>query len=98
VAVVPGSSHFQSFIEVEGDTLGGRFGNEAELRQAVVEALKNELSRSTCSKSVVEYILAPLLDRTIKKKRPDIGFGNVVIEVEPPKAGLARAGSNYNST
>jgi hypothetical protein len=90
VAVVPGGSHFQSFIEVEGDTLGGRFGNEAELRQAVVEALKNELSRSRCSKSVVEYILAPLLDRTIKKKRPDIGFGNVVIEVGPPKADLAK--------
>jgi hypothetical protein len=23
---VPGSLHYQSFIEVEGDTLGGRFG------------------------------------------------------------------------
>jgi len=87
---VPASSHYQSFVEVEGDTLGRRFGNEAELRQAVVEALKNELSRSRCSKSVVKYILVPLLDRTIEKKRPDIRFGNVVIEVEPPKADLAR--------
>jgi hypothetical protein len=90
VAVVPGSSHYQSFVEVERDTLGRRFGNEAELRQAVVEALKNELSRSKCSKSIVKYILTPLLDRTIEKKRPDIRFGNVVIEVEPPKADLAR--------
>ena len=88
--VVPGSSHYQSFIDVEGDTRGRRFGNEAELRQAVVEALKNELSRSRCSKSIVKYILAPLLDRTIEKKRPDVRFGNVVIEVEPPKADLAR--------
>jgi hypothetical protein len=38
----------------------------------------------------VEYILAPLLDRTIAKKRPDIRFGNIVIEVEPLKAGLAK--------
>lgn len=87
---MPGSSHYQSFIEVEGDTLGRRFGNEAELRQAIVEALKSELSRSRCSKNVVSYVLTPLLDRTIKKKRPDIRFGNVIIEVEPPKADLAR--------
>jgi len=86
---VSGNSHYQSFAEVERDTQERKFGNESELRQAVVEALKSELSRSRCSKSVVEYILTPLLDRTIIGKRPDIRFSNVVIEVEPPKADLA---------
>jgi hypothetical protein len=87
---VVADSVYASFLEVERATEAGHFRNESELRQAVVEALKNELSRSRCSKSIVRYALTPLLDRTIKKKRPDIRFGNVVIEVEPPRADLTR--------
>ena len=44
---MPGSSHYQSFVEVEGDTIGVRFGNETKLRQAVVEALKIESREDT---------------------------------------------------
>jgi hypothetical protein len=83
-------SIYTSFLEVERATEAGHFKNESELRQAVVEALKNELSRSRCSKNIVSYVLTPLLDRTIQKKRPDIRFGNIVIEVESPKAELTR--------
>lgn len=45
---MPGSSHYQSFVEVEKDARG-RFGDEAELRQAFIETLKEEFAR-TCSK------------------------------------------------
>jgi hypothetical protein len=89
VGVVDDSIH-TSFSDVERATEAGRFKNESELRQAVVEALKNELSRSRCSRSIVRYVLTPLLDRAIERRKPDIRFGNVVIEVEPPKTDLAK--------
>jgi len=81
---------YKNFNEVYRDTLSDVFTNESELRHAFIEALKNELASSRCNKYIVETWLSLALDETIKEKRPDIRFSNVVIEVEPPKADLRK--------
>ena len=84
MATVPGSSHYQSFIEVEKDTLGRRFGNEAELRQAFIEALKEEFARACSKEEIAREVLKIYIDRVLRKRRPDIRISNLVIELEPP--------------
>jgi len=80
---------YRSFDQVYRDTGAGVFSNEAELRQAFVEALKAELSLH-CHEYIVEHWFVPALDETVRRGRPDIRISNVVIEVEPPKAGLKK--------
>lgn len=82
------SKLYRSFNQVYQDTLASFFSNEAELRQAFVEALKHELSTSRCHKYLVKHWFVPALDETIKRGRPDVRISNIVIEVEPPRAGL----------
>jgi len=81
-------SVYLSFAQVYRDTSLNIFPNEATLKQAFVEALKEELKRSPCNSYVVEHMLLPVLDETLKGKRPDIRVSNLVIEIEPPGAGL----------
>lgn len=83
-------STYTSFREVERGTESDHFKGEPELRQGFVEALKKELERH-CSERVARFVLRPMLDRVVReRRRPDIRFSNVVIEVEAPKADLAR--------
>ena len=84
------SKIYKSFDQVYRDTKAGVFSNEAGLRQAFVEALKNEFRVSRCHRYIVEHWFVPALDETIKRGRPDIRLSNVVIEVEPPRAGLRK--------
>jgi len=82
---------YESFDDVYRGTISGVFANESELRQAFVEALKNELARSSCNKYIVGMWLSPALDRIIDgRKKPDIRLSNIVIEVERPNAGLGK--------
>jgi len=82
-------SKYESFDDVYRGTISGVFANESELRQAFVEALKNELVKSSCNKYIVGVWLSPALDRIIdERKKPDIRLSNIVIEVERPNAGL----------
>jgi hypothetical protein len=87
-----GGKIYESFREVEQSTNAGQFSNEAELRQAFIEALKFEL-RSLCESmnkgKFYEYGLVPFIDRTITATRPDIRLGNLIIEVEPPNSDLS---------
>lgn len=82
------SFRYSSFEQVEGDTKRGVFRNESELRQAFIEALKEELARSTCNRYLVEVWLMPSLDETLRRGRPDIRISNLVIEVESPLSDL----------
>jgi hypothetical protein len=79
---------YKSFSEVENDTLSGKFANESELRQALIEALKHELGKY-CPKNLVEFVLIPMLERSVKEGRPDIRISNLIIEVESPKRDLS---------
>lgn len=81
---------YTSFSQVEFSAMKRVFKNEPELRQAFVEALKEELARSICNKYLVEEWLIPAIDETIKRGRPDIQISNLVIEVEPPLSGLEK--------
>jgi len=81
---------YKNFNEVYQDTISNVFTNESELRQAFVEALKNEFANSSCNKYIVELWLNLALDETIKEKRPDIRISNIVIEVEHPNSGLRK--------
>jgi len=83
-------SKYESFDDVYRGTISGVFANESELRQAFIEALKNELANSRCNKYIVGMWLSPALDRIIKEKKPDIRLSNIVIEVERPNAGLGK--------
>jgi hypothetical protein len=84
-------SVYTSLMDIERDTVNGKFKTEAELRQAFIEALKSEFPKHGCRQDVVKFALSLLLERSMKdRKRPDIRFSNVIIEVEPPKAGLAK--------
>jgi len=77
---------YSSFGDVESDARSGLFANEPDLRQALVEALKNEINRY-CGKNpvVVEHIFKPVLERVVEgRRRADIVFSNVVIEVKKP--------------
>ena len=77
---------YSSFSDVENDARSGLFANEPDLRQALVEALKNEINRY-CGKNpvVVDHIFKPMLERVVEgKRRADIMFSNVVIEVKKP--------------
>jgi len=81
---------YVSFSEVERDTKLRKFSNEPELRQALVEALKEEVNKY-CKKDLVEYVFKPMLERVLgDKKRADIIFSNVVIEVEKPGGDLSQ--------
>jgi len=83
------SKSYDSFDKVYRDTKAGVFSNEAGLRQAFVEALKAEFKNSQlCHEYIAEHWFVPALEETIKRGRPDIRISNVVIEVEPPRAGL----------
>ena len=84
------SKVYKSFDQVYQDLKEGVFSNEAELRQAFVEALKNEFSNSSCNKYIVEHWFVPVLDETVKRGRPEIMISNIVIEVEPPRARLKK--------
>ena len=78
---------YSSFSDVENDARSGLFANEPDLRQALVEALKNEINRY-CGKNpvVVDHIFKPMLERVVEgKRRADIMFSNVVIEVKKPE-------------
>lgn len=81
---------YTSFSQVEFSAVKRVFKNESELKQAFVEALKEELARSICNKYLVEEWLIPAIDETIKRGRPDIQVSNLVIEVEPPLSGLEK--------
>lgn len=83
-------SRYTNFDHVENDTRERIFKNESELRQAFVEALKEELARSICNRYLVNAWLVPALDETFKRGRPDIRISNLVIEVEPPNSGLEK--------
>lgn len=81
--------HFTSFRQVYNAAIAGTFSNEAELRQAFVEALKAELEQHCRHHQyIAENMLAPALDEALKRGRPDIRVSNLVIEVERPGAGL----------
>jgi len=82
------SPYYREFIQVYEDTKKGMFHNEAELRHAFVEALKSELFFNKCNRYIVENLLVPRLDETIKRGRPDVVISNLVIEIEPPRSGL----------
>lgn len=77
-------SSYTSFDDVYSDALAGKFPNEASLKQAFVEALKNGLYRSPCNRHVIDQMIFPVLDGVLSGKKPDIRFSNMVIEVEPP--------------
>ena len=82
-------SVYDSFNAVYKGALAGEFPNEPSLKQAFVEALKFELSRSPCNKYIVEHMIFPVLDKVLKGGGkapvfPDVCFSNVVIEVEAP--------------
>lgn len=83
------SVHYTSFQQVFRDVISGIIRNEAELKQAFVEALKSELQR-LCNKYIVDNMLIPALEETLRKGRPDIRLSNLVIEVEPPQSGLEK--------
>ena len=84
-------SYYASFSEVEKDVKVAQLKTEAELRQAIVEALKSELNKRCPSQHLVEFALRPMIDRSVKERRkPDVGFSNVVIEVEFPRGGLSK--------
>jgi hypothetical protein len=86
---VVGLARYTSLRDVERDVEAGVFRNESELRQAFVEALKEELRTACRSRGgLVDYYLIPALDRPVKNGRPDIRVANLVFEVEPPRAGL----------
>ncbi|NAZ13386.1 MAG: hypothetical protein GU359_04445 [Desulfurococcales archaeon] len=81
---------YMSFSEVERDTKLSKFSNEPELRQALVEALKEEAGKY-CKKDLAEYVFKPMLERVLReRRRADIIFSNVVIEVENPGGDLSR--------
>jgi poly-gamma-glutamate capsule biosynthesis protein CapA/YwtB (metallophosphatase superfamily) len=81
---------YMSFSEVERDTKLSKFSNEPELRQALVEALKEEVGKY-CKKDLAEYVFRPMLERVLReRRRADIIFSNVVIEVENPGGDLSR--------
>jgi hypothetical protein len=81
---------YVSFSEVERDTKLRKFSNEPELRQALVEALKEEAGKY-CKKDLAEYVFKPMLERVLReKRRADIIFSNVVIEVENPGGDLSQ--------
>jgi hypothetical protein len=78
------------FLEVEKDTKLNKFSNEPELRQALVEALKEEAGKY-CKKDLAEYVFKPMLEKVLReKRRADIIFSNVVIEVENPGGDLSQ--------
>jgi len=79
-----GLSSYTSFDDVYSDALAGKFPNEASLKQAFIEALKNELYRSPCNKHIIDQMIFPVLDEVLSGKKPDIRFSNMIIEVEPP--------------
>jgi hypothetical protein len=82
---------YMSFSDVERDVRLGSFTTEPELRQAFVEALKNEVVRYCRNEDLVKYVFTPLLDRVLKeRRRADIRFSNVVIEVEKPGGDLSQ--------
>lgn len=80
---------YTCFWDVYRDARAGVFSNEAELKQAFVEALKNELG-SRCARYIVEAWLKPALEEAVREGRADIVVSNIVIEVEPPGKGLSR--------
>jgi Arc/MetJ-type ribon-helix-helix transcriptional regulator len=80
-------SGYRSFDDVERSARAGRFANESELRQAFVEALKEEL-KLECDRELAYHYLVPVLDRRVKSGVPDIMVSNLVIEVERPGTGL----------
>ncbi len=83
--------NYHSFDDVEKAVHSGIIRNEPELRQAFVEALKNEISRICSSKSeLVRYYMIPRLDETLKGRRPDIRLLNLVFEIEKPDGDLSR--------
>ncbi|MCE4611625.1 MAG: hypothetical protein F7C07_01865 [Desulfurococcales archaeon] len=81
---------YSSFETVYRDARAGAFLNEAELKQAFIEALKSEFGGSQCHKYIVKYWLFPALEETVRGRRPDIRISNIVVEVEPPGGDLGR--------
>lgn len=77
-------SIYRTFNDVYKDTRAGKFPNEPSLKQAFVEALKNELYRSPCNRHIIDQMISPVLDEVLSGKKPDIRFSNMIIEVEPP--------------
>jgi hypothetical protein len=84
---------YKTFTDVEQSTRASYFSNEPELRQAFIEALKNELEilcENMKKGKFYDYGLIPFIDRTITETRPDIRLGNFIIEVEPPNSDLSK--------
>ncbi|MEM4030292.1 MAG: hypothetical protein QXO02_10365 [Thermofilaceae archaeon] len=83
------ATRYVSFEQVWRSCRSGVFRNESELRQAFVEALKEELRRASCHRYIAENWLIPALEDALRSGRADIRVSNLVVEVEPPGAGLA---------
>ncbi|MDW8082672.1 MAG: hypothetical protein RMI56_02620 [Sulfolobales archaeon] len=77
------STLYSDFKQVSEDL--HRFKTESDLRQAFVEALKEELRRlKICDARIVSLWLAPALDKYLKSGKPDIILSNLIIEVKRP--------------
>ena len=70
VATVPGSSHYQYFVEVERDARG-RFGDKAELRQTFIEALKEEFARTCLKEEMLAEVEEFLVHLTVRGRSID---------------------------
>lgn len=84
------------FSKVYDDVLAGRFANEAELRQAFVEALKGELQVLEYDRYVADHVVSPAIDEVLREGRPDVRLFNFIVEVEAPQSGLSAGRSQLH--
>ena len=70
VATEPDTPHYQSFVEVERGAKG-RFGDEAELRQAFIEALKEKFARTCSKEEMLAEVKGFLVHLTMRERSID---------------------------
>lgn len=85
-----------SFLQVYNDVLADRFTNEAGLREAFIEALKNELLALKCDRCVADHVVSPAVDEVLREGRPDVRLFNLIVEVEAPGSGLSAGRSQLH--